>query len=160
MCAYNGAMRKRVDTFINQPIVDFIVVLLILGSVVLLVVETTIAESSPVFDWIELLGQVLTCVFIVELLLRLYSMPSRRRFLRNYWIDVLAVLPVMRSFRILRVLRLLRLFRLGVLVNRRVSFLGDAFRQGKSELSNRFCGCVNRGVGRCHRHESGGTGCQ
>ena len=118
----------------NHPITDLVVVILILASVALLVVEATVAENSFFFTLAENLGHALTCIFIVELLARLLAMPSRRRFFRVYWLDILAVLPIMRSLRILRVLRLLRLFRLGVLVNRRMTGLGDAFRQGKTEL--------------------------
>lgn len=127
-------MRRRLDAFINHPIADIIIVLLILLSVSLLVVEATLPLSHTLFDVFELAGHVITGLFIIELGIRFIGMPNRRRFLRIYWLDVLAVLPVTRALRILRVLRLLRLFRVGILVNRRLSLLGAAFRQGKSEL--------------------------
>ncbi len=127
-------MRRRLEAFMNHPLTDAVVVVLILVSVALLVVESTLPPVHPLFRPIEVAGHVITGIFVAELLLRLLAMPSRRRFLRVYWLDVLAVLPVTRPLRILRVLRLLRLFRVGVLLNRRLSLLGAAFRQGKSEL--------------------------
>lgn len=127
-------MRGALDAFINHRYTDLVVVVLILASVALLVIEVTLPESSPLFDPVETTGHVLTWVFVAELLVRLFAMPNRRRFLRLYWLDVLAVLPVMRSLRILRVVRLLRLFRVGVLLNRRMLGIGDALRRGKSEL--------------------------
>jgi voltage-gated potassium channel len=127
-------MRQRLDRLINHPITDLAVVALILGSVSLLIVEATLPEHHSLFEFAENAGHVITGIFVLELALRLAAMPNRRRFLRMYWLDVLAVLPVTRPLRILRVLRLLRLFRVGVLINRRLSLLGDAVRQGKSEL--------------------------
>lgn len=127
-------MRKKLDAFINHPITDVLIVLLILVSVSLLVVEATLPMDHVLFEPFEVAGHVITGIFILELIIRFIGMPSRRRFLRMYWLDVLAVLPVTRALRILRVLRLLRLFRVGILVNRRLSLLGAAFRQGKSEL--------------------------
>jgi len=129
-----AVMRRRLDSFMNHPITDSGIVVLILASVALLLIEATLPESHPLFSLSENTGHALTGIFILELFLRFVAMPSRRRFLRAYWLDILAVLPLMRSLRILRVLRLLRLFRLGVLLNRRMSGLGDAFRQGKTEL--------------------------
>ena len=127
-------MRKRIEAFINHPITDLCVATLILSSVALLVLEATLPVSHEMFELMELAGHALTGVFIVELMLRFLGLPNRKRFLRMYWVDVLAVLPVTRPLRILRVLRLLRLFRLGTLINRRLSVLGATFRQGAQEL--------------------------
>jgi len=128
------SMRKKVDAFINHRYTDLAIVLLILLSVALLVIETVLPETNRYFEPVETSGHVLTCLFIVELSIRFFAIPSRRRFFRIYWLDILAVMPVMRSFRILRIIRLLRLFRMGILLNRRLSGIGEAFRRGKSEI--------------------------
>ncbi|MBW1809110.1 MAG: NAD-binding protein [Deltaproteobacteria bacterium] len=129
-----AGMRKEIDAFINHRYTDLSIVSLILFSVALLVVETILPETSKYFLPVETTGYVLTGIFIVELGVRFYAIPSRRRFLRIYWIDIIAVMPIMRSFRILRVVRLLRLFRMGILLNRRLSGIGAVFRHGKSEI--------------------------
>lgn len=65
---------------------------------------------------------ILTVVFFVEFVLRLYVAPSRRAYLRAHWIDLLALLPAIRWLRFLRITRFARilefarLLRLGVLV--------------------------------------------
>jgi voltage-gated potassium channel len=127
-------MRRSIQTFINHRYTDLVVTLLIIGSVGLLVAEALLSESSRLFEIIEFSGHVLTGIFIVELAIRFYAMPNKRRFLPIYWLDIIAVIPVMRSLRILRVLRLLRLFRIGAMVNRRMSSFGAVFRKGKPEI--------------------------
>ena len=118
----------------THRLTDLTVVVLILASVTLLVVETFLPEASLAADYCEQAGHVLTLAFVAELGLRLVAMPNRRRFLRVYWLDIIAVLPIARPLRILRVVRLLRLYRVGVLVNRRLLGLGEAFRSGRSEI--------------------------
>src|SRR5579859_3952431 len=64
----------------------------------------------------------ITLAFLAEFSLRFYAAPSRRRYLRGHWIDLLALLPAIRWLRFLRLTRLVyiaelaRLLRLGVLV--------------------------------------------
>jgi voltage-gated potassium channel len=127
-------IRKRLDAFMNHPMTDAVVMAMILASVALLLFEVSVEESHWLFEPAEILGHVFTGLFALELLLRFLGMPSRRRFFRLYWLDVLAVLPVTRSLRILRVLRILRLFRAGALAHRRMALLDQAVRQGGTEL--------------------------
>jgi voltage-gated potassium channel len=126
--------RQSLDKLVNNQITDLVVVFLVLASVTLLMAEAFVPEHSPVFNALETAGNVLTLIFVAELLLRFLAMPNRRRFLRLYWLDIIAVMPVARPLRILRVVRLLRLYRAGVLVNRRLLSLGSAFKRGRSEL--------------------------
>lgn len=51
---------------------------------------------------------------------------KKRRFWRNYWLDILAVMPMIRAFRLLRLLRILRLLRAGILLNRSLGRLSCA----------------------------------
>ena len=114
--------RRAVQRFIEHPRTDHAVALLIVTSVALLLVELLVEGYTLVHK----MGDALTMVFVVELSLRFYAFKSKRRFFREYWLDILSVLPLFRAWRILRILRLLRLFRLGPLLarsNRRVAWI-------------------------------------
>jgi voltage-gated potassium channel len=126
--------RATLDKIINNRITDLVVISLVLVSVTLLIAETFLPDHSIAFATLETAGHVLTLIFVVELVLRFLAMPNRHRFLRIYWLDIVAVMPVARPLRILRVVRLLRLYRAGVLINRRLLSLGVAFKRGRSEL--------------------------
>ena len=84
-------------------------------------VEISYGVMHPLYPFVAATGDILTWVFVVELSLRGWAAPRFTKFLRAYWLDILAVIPVMRAFRVLRVLRLLRLFRVGVVLYRRLS---------------------------------------
>jgi len=64
----------------------------------------------------------ITGVFLTEFAVRFYAAPSRGKYLRAHWIDLLALLPAIRYLRFLRLGRLFYLFqaarvlRLGMLV--------------------------------------------
>lgn len=90
---------------------------LILISVMLVVAE--VALEQPTFPTtLSQLDQAITAIFVVELSLRFWVARRKDRFFRNYWIDIIAVVPFLPAFRILRLLRLLRLLRVGVLISR------------------------------------------
>jgi len=51
----------------------------------------------------------LSIIFVLEFTLRLLDAPSRRRYLRSHWLDLISAVPFiggLRSFRLLRLLRL------------------------------------------------------
>ena len=70
---------------------------------------------------VELILNVITAIFVAEFVIRIYGAPSRWRYLRRHWIDILAVLPSLRYLRLLGLarlavlLRLLRIVRLGLI---------------------------------------------
>jgi voltage-gated potassium channel len=74
----------------------------------------------------------ITAIFLAEFSVRFYGAPSRLKYLRRHWIDLLALLPAIRYLRLLRVGRLVyvlqaaRFLRLGVFVR----FLVQADRVG------------------------------
>lgn len=77
--------------------------------------ETILPASSPSYRELEYIQAFLTCIFVLELVLRRFAMGSWNRFWRDCWIDVMAILPGLKFLRItggLRLLRLLRLIRL------------------------------------------------
>jgi voltage-gated potassium channel len=80
-------------------------------------------QSSPLISrpTVELILNVITAIFVTEFVVRIYGAPSRWRYLRRHWIDILAVLPSLRYLRLLGLtrlailLRLLRIVRLGLI---------------------------------------------
>jgi voltage-gated potassium channel len=93
-------------------------------------VAECLLPPSPARQLLARIGDGFIVVFAVELSVRFVVAPSKLRFFRSYWIDILAILPLLRAFRILRLLRLLRLFRFGVMLDHRVSRLSRMFRRG------------------------------
>lgn len=52
---------------------------------------------------------ILGVVFLVEFTLRLWDAPSRKRYLREHWLDLISCLPLVGGLRSIRLLRLVRL---------------------------------------------------
>lgn len=127
--------RKAVRAFMEHPITEVAVVVLILISVGLLVVELAFSDDDLALAVLEGVNYLITAVFAVELSLRYWSAKSKSRFFKTYWIDILALLPVIRPLRILRVLRLLRLWHAGRLLNRRLRAFGGVFSAAVTEFT-------------------------
>lgn len=126
------ALQRRLRRFFAKPLVEILVGVLIVLSVSLTLLEfwfdhklQTGATNTGGFvnslfgiitpqklSSLEMIGDGITMIFIVELTLRYLAIGSWRRFFAEYWIDVLATIPLFRIFRTARALRFLRLFRL------------------------------------------------
>ena len=52
-------------------------------------------------------------IFLLEFSLRFYDSPSRGRYLKAHWLDLVSCIPVVGPLRVLRLLRLTAFFRLG-----------------------------------------------
>ena len=127
---------EKVRRLVAAPLFDFAVLFLILFSIVLLGAEIALPSYHPLFEEVSLLGDFITCLFVVEFLLRLVASRRKKRFFSEYFIDILAVLPVFRAFRFLRFLRLLRmlrLFRAVTVVARQTRMLQWLFKQRLTE---------------------------
>jgi voltage-gated potassium channel len=81
-----------------------------LGMIFLLVVlGQTVATASAVQRPLAVVGWLLWGVFVSEFALRLWVAPSRRRFLRrNWWQVIFLALPMLRFVRLVLVLRAAR----------------------------------------------------
>jgi voltage-gated potassium channel len=134
--------RRRADRFIHHPVTEFTVLFLILASVVMMVMESGFQENPQRVLKLEIIGNLLTGVFIIELLIRYWVARKKKRFFSRYWLDILAVLPIVRPLRFFRVLRVLRLFRAGLLMNRRFSSFQTVFRGTASELTSLTAGSL------------------
>ena len=128
-------MRRIASKVLGHPASDLVVLLLILSSVTALLVEVALPVGGARRLQMANIGDGLTLLFAVELGLRAWVAPNKKRFVARYWLDILAVVTLTGWLRLLRVLLLLRLFRAGVLVNRRLSVLSGMVRGGFNELS-------------------------
>lgn len=136
---------RALRRFIDHRYTGAAVIALIVGSVILTVYEFSIPEREPLHRTLAEVNHLITVVFVIELVLRFVTMRRPERFLHEYWLDLLAVLPVFRifrlfrAFRLLRLLRLLRLFRVGRLIHRHVSSLPQIFRRSAVEYTVLAC---------------------
>lgn len=106
---------------------DVILLWFILGSILVVMLES-VREIHDLLDWeLELIEWVFTIFFTIEYLLRLYISPKPRQYAASFFgiIDLLATLPsylaliftggtylvVIRAIRLLRVFRILKLTR-------------------------------------------------
>ncbi len=125
--------QQRLQRFFALPATDAAISILILLSVILLAMESSYAPESRqeiLLEWVQL---GITAIFVVELALRAWAIGAIRRFLAEYWVDVLAVLPVIRPLRLLRLLRLARLVRVGIIFTRRGRRLASMIHEGMLE---------------------------
>jgi voltage-gated potassium channel len=107
--------------------VELAVLFLIILSIALIILEAIFPDGFCIgFDITEI-SEILTAIFIIELTLRYCGSSSSKAYFREYWLDIIAVLPVARVFRILRLLRLFRLFRAGKILNRRIRRFSNVF---------------------------------
>ncbi len=111
-------MQSRVNRFIHAPATEVALIVLIFASMGLVTTEVALDARSVSYPQLVLLDVLLTSIFAVELGLRYWVARSKDRFFRQYWIDILAIIPLLPIFGIFRLLRLLRLLRVGVLINR------------------------------------------
>jgi voltage-gated potassium channel len=121
-------LRRKVRSALSHRVTETLVAVLIIVSVALVLVEAWLARTHWLAPSIRWANDVITLVFVIELLVRYYAEPRKERFFRKCWYDILAVLPVFRGLRFLRVLRLLRLYRVGIIATRRLRRFSSAFR--------------------------------
>ena len=147
---YAATWRLAIRKFFARPVVEISIGVLVLVSVVLtlmeLWLEARIASGMPTYlgnygplntfhlEWMMMLNDSITIVFVVELFLRFLGAASKRQFFAEFWLDIIATLPLFRVFRTVRALRLLRLIRL-------IRLLGVA-----SRLSSHFPAIFRRGA--------------
>lgn len=134
-------LQRTLRKFFARPAVEIGVAVMVLVSVALTLIELANSTGGPPpqtwsYASLVIVNHIITMVFAIELSLRFFASSSKRAFFREYWIDILAVLPLFRVFRAARILRLLRLFRvmrlLGI-ATRLASHYPEVFRRGMVE---------------------------
>ena len=139
--------RGSIQRFLSRPLVETILGGLIIASAALTVTETTAVYPRP---GVVYLVHAISAVFAVELLLRWRIAPSRRGFLREYWLDILSTLPLLAALRLpfvegatatppgwlatLALLRIFRLLRLMKIARHRVLLFPRVLRKGAREV--------------------------
>ncbi len=130
-------LRNLSRRVLGMRYVDPCVFGLVLASVVLLFVELSYPQGSLGRARLELVNEAINVVFVFELVLRYLASIHWRAFLREHWLDILAVMPLLRVFRLGRAFRLVRLLRvlaLGVMLNRRMRLVGAVVKHGGVEF--------------------------
>lgn len=127
--------QRRVQHFFARPTTELTIGGLIVISVALTIVELQLKEG-PRRNALFEINYFVTWIFAVELSFRWLGSTSTRRFLREYWVDVLSLLPLVRTLgaaRFLRLFRLLRVLRLLGIFSRYASSFPYIFRRGAIE---------------------------
>lgn len=126
-------VRSWAERLVAKPGFDLAVLLLIIVSIVLLAFEVIFPVNDPRHHAMVIASDFITALFVVELGIRYAAHRRKNRFLRDYWVDILAVLPLFRALRFLRLLRMLRLFRAVNMVARQTTMLEWLFRRRVTE---------------------------
>lgn len=135
---FKTSFRDKIEAFLYSTPVEIIVYILIILSVVFIGIEASnpeIMKNPYVHEYFEAAEMGFTLFFSIEYVIKLLVAKDKWLFFRQYFIDLLAILPflrffrLLRGFRMLRILRVVRLLRLGNMVARRLSKL-----EGSSKL--------------------------
>lgn len=131
------------ERFFADPRVETVLGGLILAWVALTVVETT---QRPIDTRLLRVSEIISLLFTTELVLRLRAVRPPKRFFREYWLDIVSVLPVFTIFLarderepptwilLLGLLRIVRLFRLLKIAESRALVFPSVLRKGAREL--------------------------
>jgi voltage-gated potassium channel len=87
---------------------------LAMAALTVVYVVLTLLDDQAVRGLPETLAVVLSAVFLLEFGARCWDAPSRLRYLRDHWIDLVTCIPAVGPLRALRLIRLLGLIRLAV----------------------------------------------
>lgn len=145
------AVSRALDQFFRKPWVELAVGALIVVSIALTLVEFLLAAgrsedpNDVTLARVQMVSEVITWVFVVELALRFVAVWSPRRYLREYWIDLVATLPSLFSgfftARLMRLFRLLRILRVFGYVSRLSTSYPYIVRRGLVEYTA-VCGLL------------------
>lgn len=129
-------LQLHLKRFFQLPIVNITIGILIIVSVVLTLIELSLPKYSSTLHIFNILNEILTILFFLELTLRFIAAPNKKLYFQEYWLDILAILPLLRVFRTtrsLRLLRLLRILRLSGLFNHYASTFPYILKRGIQE---------------------------
>lgn len=139
--------RGSIQRFLGRPWVETTLGGLIIVSAALTVVETTTVNPSPRVVYAV---HAISALFVVELVLRFRIAASRRGFFREYWLDVISVVPLAAALDLpfvhgasatppgwlaaLALLRIFRVLRLLKIARHRVLLFPRVLRKGAREV--------------------------
>jgi len=144
---FHHGPRSPLSRLLARPWVETLLGGLILVSAALTVIETTSGVPSMRVVYAV---HAISFVFVLELAARARVAPSRRAFFREYWIDLLSVMPLLAALDLpfvegatarppgwlaaLALLRIFRLFRLLKIARHRVLLFPRVLRKGAREV--------------------------
>jgi voltage-gated potassium channel len=139
--------RDPLQRLLGRPWVETLLGGLILTSAALTVLETTSTSPGPN---VALAVHAISAIFVVELVARFRVAPSRRGFVREYWLDLISVFPLVAALRLpfvegatatppqwlaaLALLRIFRLLRLLKIARHRALLFPRVLRKGAREV--------------------------
>ena len=104
-------MGGRLTAFVARHQVAWELVMAVLTVVYVVI---TLLDDQAVRGLPEAFALALSLVFLLEFCARCWDAPSRMRYLRDHWIDLVTCIPAVGPLRALRLVRLLGLVRLAV----------------------------------------------
>ena len=109
-------LRGKIEHFIQNHIVQDILIILIILNAVILGIETNQSAMAAFGDSLLLIDEVILWIFVLELVLLIYA--RRLHFFKDAWcvfdfaVVIIAFIPATGSLSVLRALRVLRVLRL------------------------------------------------
>jgi voltage-gated potassium channel len=139
--------RDPLQRLLGKPWVETLLGGLIITSAALTVVETTTVQPSP--DVVRAVHAI-SAIFALELAARFRVAPSRRGFFKEYWLDLISVVPLFAALRLpfvegasatppqwlaaLALFRIFRLLRLLKIARHRALLFPRVLRKGAREV--------------------------
>ena len=129
---------------VSGRIFDSVIIVIIIGSLVMIAVETVPTLSPEARYWLHIAETVITLIFVTEYALRILTSPKKKEYIFSFYgiVDVLAIAPfflfflplgnevlAVRAVRILRIFRVVKLTRYADAMFR----LGRALRASQQE---------------------------
>ena len=129
---------------VSGRLFDSVIIVIIIGSLVMIAVETVPTLSPEARYWLHFAETVITLIFVAEYALRILTSPKKKEYIFSFYgiVDVLAIAPfflfflplgnevlAVRAVRILRIFRVVKLTRYADAMFR----LGRALRASKEE---------------------------
>jgi voltage-gated potassium channel len=128
-------LRQVCKKVVNSSLFSLVVFVLIILSIIFLLAEMTLFQNVT-YSWIHVINDSFFYIFTFELLIRFIAIRNTAGFFREYWIDMIAILPLLPFLRFLRLFRLLRIFRvmsLMVFLRRHLRAFARFFRKNLVE---------------------------
>ncbi len=116
----NRSLRERVRDWVEQPRVQYSVMVLIVINAIILGLETSPQAMAAYGEFLLTTDRIILGVFVVEIVVRIFA--HRLAFFRDPWslfdftVVAIALVPASGPFAVLRALRVLRVLRILTIV--------------------------------------------
>lgn len=111
-----------------ENLADTLVLPALLVVLVIVVLELFFTKTAHHYDiWINVADTAVILVFLVDLSFKFYRASTWENFLREHWLEIIAVLPLFYVFRFLEVVRLVSTVEVG----QETAHLAEGARSGR-----------------------------